>query len=94
MVCAGVPAVVVPLFADQPINAARVAALGAGIALEGGPAAAAERSPAEIVAAVRRLLDEPGFGEAVRALADEAAALPPVDEAVPALERIARGGGS
>jgi UDP:flavonoid glycosyltransferase YjiC (YdhE family) len=89
--CAGVPAVVIPLFADQPINAARVAALGAGIALEGGPPAAAGRPPAELVAAVRRLLDEPGFGEAARSLAAEAAALPPVEEAVPALEELVRG---
>jgi UDP:flavonoid glycosyltransferase YjiC (YdhE family) len=29
----GVPAVVVPLFADQPFKAARVAELGAGLAL-------------------------------------------------------------
>ena len=32
---AGMPLAVVPLFADQPINAARVAALGAGLALNG-----------------------------------------------------------
>ncbi len=32
---AGLPLAVVPLFADQPINAARVADLGAGLALDG-----------------------------------------------------------
>ena len=61
-VCAGVPMVVIPLFADQPANAPRVAALGAGVVLEGGPALAAG-SPPEIVAAVRRLLsDAPSRG--------------------------------
>ena len=35
---AGVPLVLLPLSADQPINARRVAELGAGLALDGGPA--------------------------------------------------------
>ena len=48
---AGVPQVVVPLFADQPYNARRIAALGAGLAAD------AER-PETIRAAVERLLDE------------------------------------
>ena len=34
---AGVPLVLLPLSADQPINARRVAELGAGLALDGGP---------------------------------------------------------
>ena len=49
---AGVPMVVVPLFADQPYNAARVEAIGAGIALEGGPAAVAG-----LADALRQVLD-------------------------------------
>ena len=36
---AGVPLVLLPLSADQPINARRVAELGAGLALDGGSAA-------------------------------------------------------
>ena len=34
----GVPMVLLPLFADQRFNAGRVATMGAGLALEGGPA--------------------------------------------------------
>jgi hypothetical protein len=34
---AGAPLAVLPLFADQPFNAGRVAESGAGIAIEGGP---------------------------------------------------------
>lgn len=66
----GVPTVVVPLFADQPYNAARVAALGAGIALDGTTG---------LAAAVRRLLVEPGFRESARRIGAANAELPPVD---------------
>jgi len=74
---AGVPAVVLPRFADQPRNAERVAALGAGIALPDGPA--------ELAAAVRRVLAEPSFRAAARRAQAEIAALPAVDEAPAAL---------
>ncbi len=82
---AGVPVVVAPMFADQPANAARVAAVGAGIAL---PERA--ESADEVRAAIARVLGEPSFRVAARAVADEMAALPPVDEAPRALERLAR----
>lgn len=77
---AGVPLVVVPQFADQPDNAARVAAIGAGLAIGSG-----EESPAtadEVRAAVTRVLGEPSFTTAAGSLAAEIAALPEVDEAV------------
>ncbi len=77
---AGVPMVVVPQFADQPDNAARVAATGAGLAIGSG-----EEVPAtaeEVRAAVTRLLAEPSFATAARSFAAEIAALPSVDEAV------------
>jgi MGT family glycosyltransferase len=74
---AGVPSVIVPGFADQPRNARRVAEIGAGIAHGGGVDGLAD--------AVLRVLEEPSFREAARRVADEVAALPPIDEAPAAL---------
>ncbi len=71
---AGVPLVVVPGFADQHRNAERVAALGAGAALDAG-------SLAGLGDAVRRLLDEPSYRAAARRVAAEVAGLPTVDAA-------------
>ena len=83
---AGVPQVVVPLFSfDQRINAEQVAAAGAGLHLDGGPAAMGF-----VPGAVARLVDEPRFRQAARSVADEMAALPPVSDAVALLEDIAR----
>jgi UDP:flavonoid glycosyltransferase YjiC (YdhE family) len=73
---AGVPQVLVPIFADQPANAARVAALGAGVALAGPWAAAEELRPA-----VERVLADPAFADAAAAVAAEGRALPPVTAA-------------
>jgi UDP:flavonoid glycosyltransferase YjiC (YdhE family) len=73
---AGVPAVVVPGFADQFRNAERVAALGAGIALSGE-----HEVPTRLAGAVRRLLERPFHRTAARRVAAEVAALPTVDEA-------------
>jgi UDP:flavonoid glycosyltransferase YjiC (YdhE family) len=80
---AGVPLVVAPMFADQPLNAARVAAIGAGLALP--PRAA---SAGDLRAALSRVLGESAFAEAARRVATEIAALPPVDEAALELERL------
>ena len=85
---AGLPLAVVPLFADQPVNARRVAELGAGVAL--GPVASGGDVHALISAtsadqlgglrdAVTGLLDDPRYRRAALAVADEVAALPPVD---------------
>ncbi len=81
-IAAGVPLVVVPLFADQPQNARRVAEVGAGLAVEPdredvGATAGPLRD------AIESVLSEPSYGERARALADELRAEPPVDEAVP-----------
>ena len=82
---AGVPMVVIPSFADQPYNARRVAALGAGIALEGGP-----EGVGELGDAVRVVLDDPTYRAAAQRVADDVATLPSVDEAPAFLRELAR----
>ena len=83
---AGVPQVIIPLFAvDQRINAEHVAALGAGLNLDGGPAAIAE-----LPEATAGLLAGASYREAAHALADEISSYPPIAEAVALLEQIAR----
>lgn len=81
---AGLPMVVVPLFADQPHNARRVAAVGAGIALDGGPGAVGALNDA-----VRRVLDQGSYRSAARRIAAEIEQLPPAAAAVPMLAALA-----
>jgi UDP:flavonoid glycosyltransferase YjiC (YdhE family) len=87
-IAAGLPLVVVPLFADQPENARRVAEVGAGVAVvpdRANPAAAA----ASLREAIETVLAEPSYQKRARALADELRAEPPVDEAVALLGSLA-----
>jgi UDP:flavonoid glycosyltransferase YjiC (YdhE family) len=81
---AGVPLVIVPLFADQPENARRVADLGAGVVVvprdAGAPTSAVD--PADLRRAILRLLTDRAAGAAAHRLASEIDALPPADEAV------------
>jgi UDP:flavonoid glycosyltransferase YjiC (YdhE family) len=70
---AGLPQVIVPLFADQPENARRVAAVGAGVVAPPEPAALRE--------AVVEVLADPCYGRRAREIAAELAALPPADAA-------------
>lgn len=79
---AGVPLVVAPLFADQGRNAARVAEVGAGVALPMPARLAAGADLAGLGEMVRRVLEEPSYRGAAREIAASAAALPSVD-AVP-----------
>lgn len=63
----GIPMILWPQGADQPLNAARAAAAGVAITVE---------SAAEIKDALARLLHEPGFRDAAEAVADEIAQRP------------------
>jgi UDP:flavonoid glycosyltransferase YjiC (YdhE family) len=78
-----VPQVVLPVFADQPINAERVAESGAGLALDMTP-----EGLSRLGGAVRELLEDPSYRAAAQEVADEIAALAPVDESVELLEAL------
>jgi len=79
----GVPLVTIPLGRDQPDNAARVVHSGTGLRLRPGA------SEARIAAAVRRLLDEPGFRAAAGRMADAIQAELGEDHAAAELEALA-----
>lgn len=80
---AGVPIVAVPLFADQPVIAERVAATGCGRVAQPGPSLSEQ-----VAAAVGELAQRPPA--ACAHLAAEIAALPPIDDVVPWLASLAR----
>ena len=79
----GLPLVVVPLFADQPYNARRVEALGAGVSVipDGDPSLIA----AAIRDGVRHVLEDESYRRAAEALAAEMRSQPPADAAVDVL---------
>jgi UDP:flavonoid glycosyltransferase YjiC (YdhE family) len=81
----GVPLVCVPLVGDQPDNAARIAARGAGIRLS--PDASAEI----ISTAISKVLEEPSYREAARRVGRELAQATPEITAANELEAVARG---
>ena len=76
----GVPVAVLPMFADQPHNAARVAEIGAGLVIEPGLAGLAE--------AVQALLAGDRYAAGAAQVAAEIRALPTVDTAVGVLEQL------
>jgi len=80
---AGVPMVVTPVGADQPENARRIEAVGAGIAVT-------DRDPAAIRAALERVLTDPAIRAGAGRLAAEIAATPDVDAAVTMMTGFAR----
>jgi len=75
---AGVPLATVPLFADQPVNADRIAEIGAGLRLD--------RVTPE---PVRALLDDPRYWLEAQKVQLEIAELPDIAEIVPLLRAIA-----
>jgi hypothetical protein len=85
---AGVPIVFIPLFADQPANARRVTAAGAGIAI--GPntdssAAVAELRACDLAAlrnAVESVLAEDSFALAAQRIGDEMSDFPDIEVAL------------
>jgi UDP:flavonoid glycosyltransferase YjiC (YdhE family) len=81
---AGLPSVVLPMGADQPLNAARCEALGVGIALDAYTA-----SPADIREAVRTVLGEPAYRDSARRVQAEILTLPGPEQAVRLLEALA-----
>ena len=84
---AGVPQVVVPLFADQPFNAERVAEAGAGLAVDNDDwtQSATRALTAEDAAAIRQALEavlgDASYRAAAARLAAEMRGLPPVERA-------------
>jgi MGT family glycosyltransferase len=83
---AGLPQVVVPLFAgDQFANGARIAEVGAGICVDG-----AVDGVAEVPRALAALLADPSYRAIAEAVAADIASLPEVSAAVPLLEQRAQ----
>jgi zeaxanthin glucosyltransferase len=92
---AGVPALCLPLGADQPVNATCVAAAGAGINAANapgdfrGPVVDPEKlDPDELAKAIIRLTNEPGFTDAAGRLAGEIQAMPGPSDAARTLEQL------
>jgi UDP:flavonoid glycosyltransferase YjiC (YdhE family) len=79
----GLPLVAVPLFADQPHNAERVQAAGAGVAVP--PEQVAERLPS----AVATVLSDPTYARAARRIADDLVTLPTAGEVLARLRPVA-----
>lgn len=80
----GLPLVLLPMGADQPLNAERCVALGAGLALDVIAATADE-----VRDAVSAVLSEPSYRAAAERIRGELAALPGPEHAVVLLEQLA-----
>jgi UDP:flavonoid glycosyltransferase YjiC (YdhE family) len=95
----GVPTVCIPLAADQPVNAERCAAAGAGVNLANGPTSdprgalvdPRDLSADDIVDALNAVLRHPQYRQSAERLADEIRAMPSATETARFLEKIARG---
>ncbi|MGH3932201.1 MAG: glycosyltransferase [Pseudonocardiaceae bacterium] len=78
----GVPLAILPIFGDQPANAGRVTALGAGLTLDGPTAVA------DLPTVITTLLAQGSYRTAAGRVATEIGALPPIEEAVELLHSI------
>jgi UDP:flavonoid glycosyltransferase YjiC (YdhE family) len=78
----GIPQLVLPSFADNPLSAQRVAQRGVGLSLE-----PAEANAATVKACLERLLTEPAFARAAREVSAEMATQP---SPAAVLERLVR----
>ena len=93
---AGLPLFLLPMGADQPYNTERCITAGAALGViqdqppgppPAGPPPFTAPDPHVIRDGTRRLLDEPAFRDAARAIAAEIAALPPAEHAAERLEQ-------
>jgi UDP:flavonoid glycosyltransferase YjiC (YdhE family) len=84
---AGVPLVVAPLFADQPQNACRVAAVGAGVVVEPRDDGAIRSAvdPADLHDAIAAVLADDAYRRAAGGVASDIRELSPADEALAVL---------
>lgn len=80
----GLPMVLIPMGADQPLNAARCEKLGAARVID-----AIAATPETVREAVSSVLSDSAYRSAAERMRDEIAALPGPEEAVPLLERLA-----
>jgi UDP:flavonoid glycosyltransferase YjiC (YdhE family) len=89
---AGVPLVILPMFADQPTNGRLVESAGAGLVVEGGDGAAVRRvGPADVPAlrhAIEAVLADASYAAAARGLSAEMRSLPTADEVVSILAQV------
>jgi MGT family glycosyltransferase len=81
----GLPSVLLPLGADQPLNAGRCADLGVARVLD-----AVEATPEVVRAAAADVITDPAYRRDAEDLRDEIAALPDPAHAIGLLERLAR----
>ena len=80
----GLPQVLLPMGADQPLNAERCEELGLGVVLD-----AVTATPEAVREAVSVVLSDPAYRSAAELIRDEIAALPGPAHAVTLLERLA-----
>jgi UDP:flavonoid glycosyltransferase YjiC (YdhE family) len=80
----GLPMLLIPIGADQPLNAARARELGVALTLD-----AIAANPGDVRAAIDDLLGHEDHRRAAERMRDELALLPGVEHAVELLERLA-----